>query len=446
MELSVYVCIAQIDAETRSELLSRSVEPLPNGLHFLVSGTTGKVVQPVLEFLRDKYIRRLLPNHKNQLKKSINTRKATAYDLKDFYDFLDAEKLTLADVDDAALNTYVQSMTNSPSPVTGRPYAERTVIRRLSSVKLLCAWAQRNGLLRHRFCVADVEANLARDDRFLAHLKSVRRTEKFAPEVDEPTAPDKSESVRIPSFDETRRILDALGPPAPISIFATVPNLSEKEFCRDRIMAQCALYAGLRRSEVCGLELSMLTAVRIAADTLPEQMQDIRIFGKGARWRRVHIPTWLIQAMRYYIATERAEVVAAASKRDPAYSEPDRVFLSSVSARTGLGSAVSPDSLDRIFRKAQEEMSMGPLPREPFSYEKPERYVFHDLRHAYAVLTYILRKQRGDADPIKYIQGQLGHVHMSTTSDIYLARATALESTLFDHYNSGVKMLVQTYG
>ncbi|WP_237711915.1 site-specific integrase [Rhodanobacter sp. 115] len=445
-ELNVYVRSTYLEADDQGELRARNVKPIPDGLHILVSGTTGQVVEPVLLFLADKLIRRLLLSRPNRLKKSPHTRKALAYDLKDFYDFLDGNGLTLDAVDDRTLNTYVSNMESRPSPVTGRPYRDNTIIRRLSTVKMFCSWAQDRGLLRHRFLVEEVKSKRPVDSRFLAHLASPRKTEKFAAEVDIPSAPDPSENVTAArQREEARDILDALGPSVPMECFGETEELTDGQSVRDRVMAQCGLYVGLRREEVCDLELTMLNAIRIADDAHPQSNQQMSVHGKGDKWRTVNVPTWLILSMRYYVATERAAVAAKVRAQEANYVPPNRVFLNRSSARTGRGAQVAPKTLGRIFREAQLRRNAAcgsGLLTEPGA----RFHGFHVLRHSYAVYTYISRKRGGDTDPIKYIQAQLGHAHYSTTTDTYLRFAVLAESRLCDVYSDANRMAAEMFG
>lgn len=445
-ELNVYVRSTYLEADDREELRARNVKPIPDGLHILVSGTTGQVVEPVLLFLADKVIRRLLLSTPNRLKKSPHTRKALAYDLKDFYDFLDGNGLTLDAVDDRALNTYVSNMESRPSPVTGRPYRDNTIIRRLSTVKMFCSWAQDRGLLRHRFLVGEVKSKRPTDSRFLAHLASSRKTEKFAADVDVPSAPDPSENVTVLSREEARAILNALGPPVPMECFDETEELIDGQSVRDRVMAQCGLYVGLRREEVCDLELTMLNAIKIADDAHPQSHQKMSVHGKGDKWRTVNVPTWLVWAMRYYVATERAGVVAKVCEQNANYVSPNRIFLNTPSARIGRGAQVAPKTLSRIFREAQLRRNAGCACGSLTEPGAGPIYGFHVLRHSYAVYTYISRKRGGDTDPIKYIQAQLGHAHYSTTADTYLRFAVLAESRLFDVYSDANRMAAEMFG
>ncbi|KRF01159.1 hypothetical protein ASG87_12165 [Frateuria sp. Soil773] len=444
-ELNVYVRCTYLEAADQDQLRGLNVKPVPNGLHILVSRSTGQVVEPVLLFLEGKLVRRLLLNKPNNLKKSPHTRKALADDLKDFYDFLDGNGLALDAVDDRALNTYVSTMESTPSPVTGQPYSSNTIIRRLSTVKMFCSWAQDRGLLRHRFLIEEVKARRSMDRRFLAHLPSTRKTERFAPAVDVPSAPDPSERVTVLASAEVKGILDALGPPVPLKCLGVPEAPIEGALHRDRLMAQCGFYVGLRREEVCDLELDRLNAIRVAEDTHPFTLQKILVHGKGNKWRTVNVPTWLILSLQYYAATERAEVAAKALKQDAAYVAPNRVFLNRADARTGRGAQVTPKTLNRIFREAQlRRNATCAIGAQAGSGEAP-LYGFHVLRHSYAVYTYLERKRARDTDPIKYIQAQLGHAHYSTTADTYLKYALLAESRLYDVYLDARRLMTDMF-
>lgn len=52
---------------------------------------------------------------------------------------------------------------------------------------------------------------------------------------------------------------------------------------------------------------------------------------------------------------------------------------------------------------------------------KTHKHTVHDLRHTYAVWTYWAERRRGNREPWKKIQAQLGHANLSTTIDIYLS-------------------------
>lgn len=403
-------------------------------------------MEPVLLFLANKLVRRLLLNTPNRLKKSVHTRKALADDLKDFYDFLDGNALTYDAVDDRALNTYVANMESRPSPVTGKPYSDNTIIRRISTVKMFCSWAQDRGLLRHRFLIEEVETKRPKDRRFLAHLASSKKTERFAPGVVSPSAPDPSGKVTVLSKAEVRGILDALGPPVPLKCFGEPEGSIEGASFRDRLMAQCGLYVGLRREEVCDLELDKLNAIRVADDTYPQTHQQILVHGKGNKWRTVNVPTWLILSLQYYAATERAEVVAKVCAQHASYIPPNRVFLNRATARTGRGAQVAPKTLSRIFREAQLRRNAACAAGSPTGSGEATLCGFHVFRHTYAVCTYISRKRGGDTDPIKYVQAQLGHAHYSTTADTYLRYAVMAESRLFDVFLDARRVMADMFG
>lgn len=88
------------------------------------------------------------------------------------------------------------------------------------------------------------------------------------------------------SSEEARELLDALGSPVPLKCFGKKDESIEGALHRDRLMAQCGLYVGLRCQEVCDLELDKLNAIRIADDTHPYTHQKFWCMAKvtnGAR-------------------------------------------------------------------------------------------------------------------------------------------------------------------
>ena len=65
-------------------------------------------------------------------------------------------------------------------------------------------------------------------------------------------------------------------------------------------------------------------------------------------------------------------------------------------------------------------------------------FVVHDLRHTYAVWTYYILKENGEAEPWLYIQAQLGHEDLSTTQDTYLKATGDFEASVSDLYMENI--------
>ena len=437
IRLDAYVQRAAATANVAEVLHQANARPIPLGFFFLVSGKTGSVIEPVLSFFASRFLVRLTSGRVPRLRGSEQSREALAYDLKDFYDFLDSEGLQYQDAGPDELNSYADTMWDKMSPVTGQKYSEATVRRRLSTVKLFYEWAQNQGFIKHRFGVEGINPRRPEHGRFGGRVTFGRREGRFAVEVVDPRASDKSEHVKVMTTDQARTLMQSLGPlPTEIPVGSPFPSLT-----RDRLIAECARNTGLRRVEVTRLDVTSIRRIKQAKDASPLRAYSIRVLGKGRKWRNVNFPGWLIDSLQSYIRGERAHAVAAAHRLNRDYTKVENLFLNHAHARTGIGAAVTGKTIDKFFRAAQMRgLTEGPVP-----YGR-DNFVFHDLRHTFAVWTYLLRKRSGDTDPIKYIQAQLGHAHRETTEDIYLSVATSWEAVLFDEYDYALDMMAVSYG
>lgn len=375
---------------------------LPRGAFFLVSESTGLPISPVLEFFRDTCL--AIPKGKTK-RISPNTYEAKAYDMKDFVDAMDAYGKDLMQVSLNDLDQYVDSMIYEVSPTTGEPYADRTIKRRMDTVRSFYAWAQNKGLTKHKF---DVDA-----------MHPGRRTDypddKLAPEVWEPDGVDSDRDVEAIEIPHLTEIMRAIGP------FPKVPGVENEEDAstgrpRDRLKFECCLQAGLRRAEVVHLSVLKLTE---AASNVREPLQKypLRVWGKGRKWRRVMTPGWLLTALVDYVKGERAELISRRKQLDPTFVDHGRVFVRSSGGKRTLADALNPKSMNAVFRAALRSLN---LVKKTQSGRIVPKYRGHAVRHTYAVLEYFARKAQGDHEPWVYIQRQLGHKYVETTKAIYL--------------------------
>src|SRR5690349_16407382 len=110
-----YVRNAVDTSSVKSACRRFDVRQLPAGFPFLVAGTTGAVIEPVLSFMAAKYLVRQLPGRPEHLSGSNHTREAMVRDLKDFFDFLDAERLPVEQLSVEAINSYGATMLGTNS-------------------------------------------------------------------------------------------------------------------------------------------------------------------------------------------------------------------------------------------------------------------------------------------------------------------------------------------
>jgi integrase/recombinase XerC len=145
---------------------------LPTGFLFLVDDDTGRVIEPVLLYLMDRFLIR----HGNTRP---NTLRATVYNLKDWWAFLAEFAKTWNDVTEDDLRFYRDAMLQTVSPKTHQPYEVGTVRRRLTTVLQFYDWARRAGFFGVIFDSKSTRQIVRSIDHdALAHLHSnpVQRT------------------------------------------------------------------------------------------------------------------------------------------------------------------------------------------------------------------------------------------------------------------------------
>jgi len=169
---------------------------------------------------------------------------------------------------------------------------------------------------------------------------------------------------RLPTTALTLRQVDAL---------LAVPNITDPLGVRDRAMLELFYSCGLRRAELCHLEMADLNAER--------RTLTIRR-GKGKKDRVVPVGLRAIAWLERYLREVRPRLCL--DTRTPA------LFL------TGYGEAFNPDVVSRMVSGWHEEAGL--------------RGSCHLLRHTCA--THMLE---GGAD-IRYIQQLLGHEKLETTA------------------------------
>jgi integrase len=385
---------------------------LPAGFPFLVAGRTGAVIEPVLSFIAAKYLVRQLPGRPEHLRNSSNTREAMIRDLKDFFDFLDAEQLSVDQLSVMAVNSYGATMLGTRSPATGQSYAFATAVRRISNIRTFASWLQDEGRLQHRLDLSQISPSSA---------TTAARPALVGSGISLRGLGNVSDVINVMTKAEASALLQALGP-----MPSARNERNDTRYARDRLAASLALNVGLRRQEVASLPLQEAErAVAEAARREPFGMCTMRIFGKGRKWRRVNVPSWLLAEIDLYIQGERAEAVVAGRRLyGHAYVSATTLFLGHPTATTSRGLPITGGTLYEAFHRPQQQLiAAGSL---------GQHFRFHDLRHTYAVWTWLMRRKAKDPQPSKYIQAQLGHSSRETTERIYLATVSMYEPLVHD--------------
>ena len=393
---------------------------LPKGFPFLIDDNTHQIVEPALLFLVDAYLTKTGSWNRN-------TAKRAAYDLLDWWRFLDYHGRAWDLADGRDLDAYRDSMIGQISPRTFEEYKTETIRGRRTSVRRFYGWARKIGWYAGGLEEASEvrEVYLPADRDALVHLHLGQRQISIDPGAPRSSAR-PGEKVRPliggngnnASFPHVAKHLG----PLPSERRADDPTPS-----RDRLAAELSVSTGLRVDEVAKLTIFQILGLPVDGD--PERFTTMHVRKtKRLVERDVNVPNYLIPDLDAYIDGERNECLAVARrywlKRKS--DEPKALFVNGVDARQSAGKPVSADTLSGAFRRAviKAGLTEWVAKTDPGTGEVREvlvpRHRYHDLRHTYALWTYHALVEQGTSEPWKIIQSLLGHAHLSTTLDTYL--------------------------
>ena len=278
-------------------------------------------------------------------------------DLGAFWRFLDSERVhDLRRVDRGLVRQYLYWLLTEAPPLKGghgtrpvarprdRGYADRSVVRKLSALRTLFAFLRRTGQV-------DVD----------------------------PTA-------RVASARTSRTLPDFLDPSA-VQALLEAPSRATPGGLRDRAILELLYAAGLRVSEVVGVNV----------DDVDLERREVRVTGKGSHQRLGMLGVPACEAIRVYVETARGRLVG---RRDDG-----ALFLN----RTG--GRLTQRSVQLLVRRYSLQAGLPPGVHP------------HTLRHTFA--THLLD---GGAD-VRVVQHLLGHASPATTQ-IYthVTQAGALQT------------------
>jgi len=351
-----------------------------------------------------------------KLKGSENTIAARVSDLADFHHFLDAQKTKVAKLETDTLKKYAHDLSTSKSAATGEQLSGSTMARRWSSVTKFVLHCQQKGYLKNSIPTGTRTTRKGDVDYLVI-------------DHDLPAAANSDRQITALHPETLQGVLNELGSPVIEVVDLRV------QLCRpsttDRLMAEVAANAGLRRTEVCNLRITTIrTHPRTELD--PISKLSITVLGKGKKKRSVPFPIWLLDALERYAYGLRA---AAVAMRQQLTGEPDHgyLFVHATGNKRYIGNRITPQVLDRHFAMARQRYLDELSKREEqihYQLASAEIITPHALRHTFAITTFVVRQQGGDAYPTKYVSGVLGHADTDTTERIYLRSVEAFESKI----------------
>lgn len=348
------------------------VDGIPAGFPILLDAQMS-IIEPAFGYLLELAT---IPGRSH----AVETLRTYSEHLHDWFDGLEQSELDWRLADEGTIAAYRNRMLATPSPHTGRPYARSTVNDRVRTICRFYSWAYRRGLIEALpFDYVEVSLRSARRQGMLAHLD-------HRPATVMANILTVAEAERLPRplrVDQLQSLFRHLSPPYDL-------------------IAEWALATGMRRKELCGLQLNQVPDVA-HLDIDDDPLVGIALtITKGNRPRTVYPPLRLIDRTHWYIGEQRATLVRRRGT-DPGYRPPSALFLNS------NGDPVSRARFSAAFRAAFQAAGLIGSG--------------HWLRHTFAMSMLVrLQKQAAttpDLNPLKIVQVLLGHASIQTTA-IYL--------------------------
>lgn len=349
------------------------VDGIPAGFPILLNAQMS-IVEPAFSYLLELAT---IPGRSH----AAETLRTYSEHLHDWFDSLEQSGLDWHLVDEGTIAAYRNRMLSTPSPHTGRPYARSTVNDRVRTICRFYSWAHRRGLVDTLpFDYVEVSLRSVRRQGMLAHL------DHRPPTV----------AANILTIAEVERLPRPLRVDQLQSLFRHLASPYD-------LIAEWALATGMRRKELCGLEL------RQVPDVAHLDIEEVPLVGvpltvtKGDRPRTVYPPLRLIDRTHWYIGERRAALVKRRRGTHPGYRVPSALFLNS------NGDPVSKVRFSAAFGTAFQSAGLAGSG--------------HWLRHTFAMTMLVrLQKQAAttpDLNPLKIVQVLLGHSSIQSTA-IYL--------------------------
>ncbi|CAE6967473.1 Tyrosine recombinase XerC [Paraburkholderia nemoris] len=424
MNLSVYRAVAI----PKSEEFPERQTMLPVDFPFLVDDDSLEVHAPALDYLCYKFL-------DNGKYRSLHTVDAEAYDLCKFLRFDSNTELPIWSITAEDIKDYRNVLECEISPQTSDLLSDKTVFRLVACAIHYCEWGQSVGIVDpHTVLDRKVIRGRCRspEEMQLIHTLSSEQMQPNAISDLLPTvARDSGDHVRALEMRDWQLVAAELGPLPLVS--GELDPLQELDCrpCRDRLASHCSLETGLRVDEVANLTKYQILDLRVPEDAPGHHTIRMRItHTKGLHPRYIDMPADLVRALHIYIDGERRQCVEQGKRVRPGWKEEPTLFVNHVNAGKHAGLPIKPDTLSHAFRKAVlragltrtvKKLKQLDLDRQEVFYIQDAAHRYHDLRHTFAIWTYLTEKEAGNAEPWKIVQARLGHLSLQTTLAYYLA-------------------------
>ncbi|MGO6926128.1 tyrosine-type recombinase/integrase [Rhizobium ruizarguesonis] len=352
-----------------------------------------------------------------------NTQNAYADDCYQYQSFLEALDLDECDVVLDDIKDFGACFTNGVSVKTRRKFQPATAYRRFGTA-----------LRYHRFRIfKGLPSSVS-----LAELLSnggFREGSLYAdpnsPYNELPNDADSADKIHPFLDGDWKPVFDRLGP--------EVGDTSGRSR-RDRLASETSLITGMRIDEICSITVQQIRNLSRHVDPArPSKLISLWITKtKGLKPGFIFLPSFLVEQLLDYIDGERQAAIDRACAVRNNYEPTSILFVNDVkSSYATAGNPLSPDTLSRAFSDAclsigfSHEVDCFVLNEagEPLISSSGQNIVekrlltdhtFHDLRHTFAMLTYIDSARSGGNEPWKTVCTRLRHSSILTTLRSYL--------------------------
>ncbi len=350
---------------------------------------------------------------------SIHTWSAVAYDLKTWFQYVQAKCLDWHDASESTRASFAADYSNAVSP-NGGTYEDATINRRLTNVRLFYQFCGSMGWYWGDIGSSVETVQILKrpiDEDAQAHTRSPSERTKEKDLLLRNVG--RKDVIKPLQVSQLKKLLRHAGPNAS-------DRKGDMHRVRDRLIIDCGWICGMRLGDI--VKLTTLKFLSIIVEP-GQELVDFPVIvekGKGNVTRMVSVPGWLVKDIQEYVSTERAESVRAGAQR---YRKSVELFLGHSDSKSA-GKPITTSAIQKMFalnciqsRIVEHVEWVDPATREKHV-KTVAAHSFHDLRHNCAVLTYHAEKASGNAEPWKPVQMKLGHKSLKVTIETYLAHVS----------------------
>lgn len=237
---------------------------------------------------------------------------------------------------------------------------DKTISSNINTVFGLYVWAEEKGIIRNCVAIYGDKGSIDKAYRISASKKAKSGwTWRYMPSVkhraDRSTpTPRQLEEVHVRAFEDS------------------------ETGQRDSLILSFYEDVGLRKSELLNLTVNDIPGWEDIEKAMEESRAfTVKILGKGSKIRYVEVLPELMRRTREYIEEDRAQVISAARRRNPAYRPPECLLLSYTNGHA-INSNYLSARISELLKSAGIQDASGHRVRATYIETQVEAYDGHD--------------------------------------------------------------------